>query len=109
MMLKVDGYSYAVKSASTATEARALLRTESFDLYILDYRLPDMTGIDLCSRIRQTDKQTPIMFFSAMARDVDRKSGIMAGATDYLVKPHDLDRLTKTVKLLVDKNSSSNC
>lgn len=101
LMLKMTDYSCAVKLAATAQEALDILEQQSFDLYLLDYRLPDMTGVDLCSRIRQTDKQTPIMFFSAMARDIDRKSAIIAGANDYLVKPNDLERFTETVGQLL--------
>jgi DNA-binding response OmpR family regulator len=101
LMLKMADYSCAVKSAASAQEALNYLESESFDLYLLDYRLPDMTGIDLCSRIRQTDKQTPIMFFSAMARDIDRKTAIIAGANEYLVKPNDLERFTETVGQLL--------
>jgi DNA-binding response OmpR family regulator len=103
LMLKSSDYSFAVKSASTAEEAFGYLENESFDLYILDYRLPDMTGIDLCSAIRRADKETPIMFFTAMARDIDRKSATMAGANDYLVKPNDLDRFTETVRQLLNQ------
>jgi DNA-binding response OmpR family regulator len=108
MLLKIENQGCTIKSASTATEALALSRTHSFDLYILDYRMPDMSGIELCSVIRQTDKQTPIMFFSAMARDIDRKAAIVAGASDYLVKPNDLNRLTKTVKELLSASASTN-
>ena len=80
LMLKTADYSCSVKSAMNVQGAISILETQSFDLLILDYRLPDITGIDLCSLIRQTDKQTPIMFFTSMARDIDRKTAIMAGA-----------------------------
>ncbi|MCU1290100.1 MAG: response regulator with CheY-like receiver domain and winged-helix DNA-binding domain [Acidobacteria bacterium] len=103
-MLRQDDYSCAVKFAYSAAEALNYLEQESFDLYILDNRLPDMTGIDLCSRIRQSDKQSPIMFFSALARDVDRKMAILSGASDYLVKPNDLDRFSETVRQLLNQS-----
>ena len=106
LMLKMADDACAVKSVNTAQEALGLLETQTFDLYVLDYRMPDMTGVELCSRIRQTDKQVPILFFSAMARNSDRKSATMAGANDYLVKPNDLDRFAETVKQLLHENSS---
>jgi DNA-binding response OmpR family regulator len=101
MMLWQADYRCSVKSAFTIEEALNYIETESFDLYILDYRMPNMTGIDLCSLIRKTDKQTPIMFFTAMARDIDRKSATIAGANEYLIKPNDLDRLVETIKDLL--------
>jgi CheY-like chemotaxis protein len=101
-MLKLDGLRCSVKSVNNAKEALSILENESFDLYILDYRMPEVSGIELCSKIRQKDKQTPIMFFSAMSREVDRDVAAKAGANDYLLKPNDLDRLTHTVKHLLN-------
>jgi CheY-like chemotaxis protein len=100
-MLEMCGLPCSVKLVNNAKEALSILENESFDLYILDYRMPEVSGLELCSKIRKKDKQTPIMFFSAMSREVDRKNVIAAGANDYLVKPNDLDRLTETVKQLV--------
>ncbi len=58
----------------------------------------------LCRHIRQMDKTTPILFFSAMARPADQNVAIAAGASEYLVKPDDLDRLPGMVKSLLDLN-----
>lgn len=103
LMLSLEDDSYAVTAVSTAREALALTESQSFDLYILDYALPEMTGVELCRKIRQTDSQTPILFYSAMAREIDRKKALAAGATEYLVKPNDLERLTETVKRHLNK------
>ncbi len=95
---------YELISTGSATEALALHAAESFDLYLLDYRLPEMSGVELCRRIRQTDKTTPILFFTAMARPADRSVAIAAGASDYLIKPTDLDVLRGTIKRLLNAN-----
>jgi CheY-like chemotaxis protein len=97
-MLKLSNDSFVVTSANTAEEALSLIETQRFDLYILDYRLPDLTGVELCSRIRQIDGQTPIMFYSGLAREVDLLDAKLAGANDYLIKPNDLGRFTETVQ-----------
>lgn len=92
-------------SAESAEEALLLIEKESFNLYIFDYRLPEISGIELCRRIRRFDADTPILFFSATARPADVTEGIKAGANVYLVKPNDLEKLLVTVRRLLDENS----
>lgn len=100
---------YIITSAETTEKALDLLSNQAFDLYILDYWLPVLTGIELCRKIRRTDKQTPIMFYTAMARAVDRDEAVASGANEYLVNPNDMDKLIETVeRLLYENNSASN-
>lgn len=105
LMLSYADDGYTVTSASSVEEALALIEKQPFDLYILDNRFSDTTGIELCTKIRQTDKQVPVLFFSALAREIDRRQATEAGANEYLVKPNDLERLTETVRKLLDKSS----
>ncbi len=105
IMLASEKRGYIFSTTKSAFEALDLIEKESFDLYILDYWLPEMSGVELCCRIRQTDAATPILFFTGMARPADRGVGMAAGADEYLVKPDDLDKLTVTVKRLLNKNS----
>lgn len=104
MLQSADG-NYRVTTTPSGNMALNLIEEEPFDLYILDYRLPEMSGIDLCRLIRQSDAQTPIMFFTGMAREVDGKNALEAGATKFLIKPNDLDILTETVEELLKLNS----
>jgi hypothetical protein len=80
----------------------ALDQTESgiFDLYLLDNRLPDGTGTDLCGRLRAVDAKTPIVFYSGDAGKTYIDSGLSAGANAYLTKPN-LDNLAETIHQLV--------
>jgi two-component system alkaline phosphatase synthesis response regulator PhoP len=66
-----------------------------------------MNGIQLCRRIRQTDKQTPILFFTRRVRAFDRETSLAAGATEYIVKPADLEKITNTIKQLLGENTLS--
>ena len=109
LMLRMADDSYQVSTVSTAHKALALQESQPIDLYILDYFLPEMSGAELCRRIRQTDSRTPILFYSAMAREIDREKAMVAGATEYLVKPNDLEKLTETVERLLNRDSFSNC
>ena len=106
-MLREDDESYRLTFVRTAEEALDLLDKQAFDLYILDYKLPGMSGIDLCSRIRRRDSETPIMFFSAMAYQHQREAATAAGATEYLVKPNDLDRFPQAVRKRLEEGSNA--
>lgn len=88
-------------SATSFTAALAHIEKSGFDLYVLDQKLPDGAGTELCRLIRECDKQAPIIFFSAMARNVDRQAGLEAGAQEYLIKPADFTKLATAAKRLL--------
>lgn len=88
MLAEMLSYSgYTVATATTVADSLTLARRDRFDLYILDSRFPDGTGVDLCRRIRLFDPNTPIIFFSSAAYKHDIEAGIAAGAQAYLTKP----------------------
>src|SRR4051812_42919114 len=78
---------YQVTTAKEISSAMALCEKGKFDLFVLDSRLVDGSGIDLCKRIRLTDQVTPILFCSALAFEKDKLEAFGAGAQSYLVKP----------------------
>jgi DNA-binding response OmpR family regulator len=88
------------KAVATAAQALSLIQAERFDLYLLDSRLPDLDGFELCRRMRDFDPDTPILFFSGAAYETDKKKGIEAGANAYVIKP-DLDGLVSSIKRFV--------
>jgi DNA-binding response OmpR family regulator len=89
--------SFDVRCVSTTAEGLALARSEPFDLYLLDGLLCDGTGAELCEGIRKFDPVTPVVFFSALAEERHRQQAMEAGATAYLIKPNDLEKLAGTV------------
>ena len=88
------------KAVTTAAEALAVIKSESFDLYLTDVRLPDLNGFELCRRLRDFDRHTPILFFSGAAYPSDKKRAFAAGANGYVVKP-EIDELLRTIQHLV--------
>lgn len=104
-MLSRENETYQVMTAASVDEAEKLINKEPFDLYILDYCLPSMSGIQFCRRIRENDRTTPVLFYSAMGRQVDREIAIKAGANDYLTKPNDFEELPKRVSQLLDSGA----
>ena len=90
-----------VVSAQTVAEALLLVETDGFDLYLLDSSFPDGTGIELCKKIRASDENTPIVFYSGLSDESTREAGLDAGAQAYLIKPQDLEKIEPTIKSLV--------
>ena len=88
------------KAVATGAQALSLIQTECFDLYLLDAWLPDLDGFELCRRMRDFDRHTPILFFSGAAHEADQKRGIEAGANAYVIKP-DVDQLVGSITQLV--------
>ena len=104
-MLQQSSRDYLVTSVSTANEAIALIGARSFDLYVLDYALPETTGVELCRMIREKNQNTSILFYTAMSRPIDREQAFSAGADEFLIKPNDLENLENTVNSLLSKRS----
>ena len=84
--------SIETKAVATAAQALSLIQSEHFDLYMLDGRLPEIDGFELCRQMRAVDSHIPILFFSGAADAADKKKGIAAGADAYITKPdiHEL-------------------
>jgi CheY-like chemotaxis protein len=106
-LLNIADNKYDVTTAESADKALNLIKVQNFDLYILDYRLPEIDGIELCRLIRKIDTVTPIIFYSGAAYKAERERAMAAGANAYLVKPNDLDNLTETVKVLLSETAQS--
>jgi two-component system OmpR family response regulator len=94
------------KAVATAAQALSLIQAERFDLYLLDSRLPDLDGFELCRRLRDFDPHTPILFFSGAAYEADKKRGIEAGANAYVIKP-DLAGLVGSITQFVSHAKSA--
>lgn len=103
LMLNIEKNVYEFTGMDSAEKALAIIATKKFDLYLVENLLPDKPGIELCRQIRETDAKTPIVFYSVMARQIDRQRAMEAGATEYLLKPNDIDRVAITIQQLLDK------
>jgi DNA-binding response OmpR family regulator len=97
--LKKEGY--AVIRAATAAEARREAQTPTFDLVILDIRLPDGSGFDLCRDFRAAGLRQPILMLTARDETIDKVIGLELGADDYLTKPFELRELMARLRSLL--------
>ncbi len=89
-----------VQSAADGASGLAIAREQSFDLIILDLMLPGLSGMELCRRIRQTDRRTPIMMLTARSEEIDKVMGLETGADDYLIKPFSVREFIARVKVI---------
>ncbi|MBD0269452.1 two-component system response regulator RppA [Pseudanabaena sp. FACHB-2040] len=89
----VDG----VKDGETAQK---LLIDKDYDLLIVDWMLPRLSGLNLCSQYRAAGKSAPILMITAKDTSADKVSGLDAGADDYLVKPIDIPEFMARVRAL---------
>jgi len=102
--LVLEQRSYEVVTGSTIKSGVALAGSQQFDLYLLDSWLPDGSGLDLCKQIREFDKATPIVFYSAAAYEIDKDQALKSGAQAYLIKPSQPSELCNLVTKLIESH-----
>ncbi|MEN9207749.1 MAG: two-component system response regulator RppA [Gloeomargarita sp. GMQP_bins_120] len=91
---------HLVDGVGDGPTAQWLLGEKDYDLLILDWMLPQVSGIELCQSYRQQGKGAPILLLTAKDTTQDKVMGLDAGADDYLVKPVDLEELLARVRAL---------
>ncbi|MFD3261043.1 response regulator transcription factor [Paenibacillus lentus] len=97
---------YTVFKADHGLRALEIVEQDQIDLVILDIMMPGMDGITVCMKIRET-RTTPILMLSAKDGDMDKITGLMTGADDYMVKPFNPLELIARVKSLLRRSSYS--
>lgn len=100
LAFNVESAGYRAHLARTGAEAQTMIEKQEFDLVLLDWMLPCMSGIDLCKRIRSHDrfKSMPILIVTALGNEVDRIRGLESGADDYIVKPYFISEVLARIR-----------
>lgn len=88
---------YEVTEAENGEAALAALASGVYDLIMLDYKLPDMTGLDILRQMRETDSDVVVIMITAYSNIEDAVEAIKLGAYDYVAKPFQMDQLLITV------------
>ncbi|MCL4440519.1 response regulator transcription factor [Desulforamulus aeronauticus] len=101
MELTLEGYEVA--SAYTGREGLKKAVEEAWDLILLDIMLPELSGLEVCRRIRQV-KNTPILMLTARAAVPDKIAGLDSGANDYITKPFSIEELLARVRVYFREN-----
>jgi two-component system response regulator QseB len=99
-------YGYAVDWLKDGLSADQALKTENFDLVVLDLGLPKLSGINVIQNLRARGLTMPVLILTARESVEDRVKGLDSGADDYLTKPFDLDELCARLRALQRRFSS---
>lgn len=92
--------SYVLEQAVTGEQAIELATSDAFDVMILDVRLPDVDGLEVCRTVRASGNRVPILMLTALDGVEQRIAGLDAGADDYLTKPFDFGELLARLRAL---------
>jgi len=101
--LMQDGY--AVDWVKDGDAAELFLRTEEYEIVILDLGLPKKSGIDVLRHLRSEGGDIPVLILTARDSVEDRVKGLDCGADDYMVKPFDLNELNARIRALMRRRS----
>lgn len=97
---------FALTAVTSLGQARAALERGSFDLVLLDVRLPDGSGYELCREIRKASS-LPVIFLTACDEEVNIVSGLDMGADDYITKPFRIRELVSRIHAVLRRTKSS--
>lgn len=99
---------YAVDVAYSGTDGYDLAVTEDYDLIILDLMLPEMSGWEICKKLRQENIHTSILILTAKGQVNDKVEGLDSGADDYLTKPFAFEELLARARALTRRPKQAN-
>lgn len=101
---QLDNQNYVVDRVGDGEAGWAYASTFEYDLIVLDWMLPQLSGIDLCERLRAQGDDTPILLLTAKDEQTDKIKGLQAGADDYVVKPFDIEELLARIRVLLRRS-----
>lgn len=89
---------FLVKTALSGVEAIRILRSESFDLAVLDLKMEDMDGIEVLKVFKAMEPEMPVIILTGHGSETAAREGMEFGAFDYLIKPCDLSELVDRIR-----------
>jgi two-component system response regulator MprA len=103
--LELGEEGYAVRSCGDGISALTQIRQEAPDLLVLDWMLPDLSGVEVCQRLRSTGVHLPVLMLTGRDAVKDRVEALDAGADDYLVKPFSIEELLARLRALARRGT----
>ena len=98
-------HGYAVDLAETGEDGLWLAAENAYDVVVLDVLLPDLDGFEVCRRMREANRWSPVLMLTAKDAIADRVTGLDAGADDYLTKPFDFVELLARIRALIRRGA----
>lgn len=96
---------YSVEVAEDGGDGLALMRAYKYDVIILDWQLPTMSGVELCRELRSRGDLTPVLMLTGKKELEDKEEGLDAGADDYLTKPFHVRELSARLRALTRRSA----
>jgi len=90
---------YAVDVAGSGPEGLAQAQAQPYDLLLVDWMLPGLTGLEVCRQLRASRNHTPLIFLTAKDTVADTIVGLQAGANDYIKKPFHFEELLERIRV----------
>jgi DNA-binding response OmpR family regulator len=103
----LDRCGFAVDVAATAADGRRLQEARDYDVLVLDRKLPDGSGDDLCRRVADSGGATKVLMLTARDSVAERVAGLELGADDYVIKPVAMAELVARVRALVRRRGEA--
>ena len=97
-------HGYQVETAERGDDGLRMALGGKFDLILLDVMLPGIDGFEICDRIRQQDRQQPVIMLTAKSSDEDIIQGLTLGADDYVAKPFSVSQLLLRVQAVLRRS-----
>ena len=97
-------HGYEVETADNGDDGLRLSLSGKYDLILLDVMLPGVDGFEICNRIRQQDRQQPVIMLTAKSSDEDIVQGLTLGADDYVAKPFSVTQLVLRVQAVLRRS-----
>lgn len=105
LTLQLEQEHHLIERVDSGKDALFNLRVHDYDLVILDWMLPDLTGLDVCKTYRESGGKVPILMLTARGEAQDKVSALDTGADDYLVKPFVPVELSARIRALLRRPS----
>ena len=100
----LEKQNFNVLTIFLGNESIEIIKNETIDMIILDVNLPDISGFELIKRLKNINKNIPVLFFSACDLDKDILKGFDLGAEDYVTKPFNIEILHKKIDVILRRN-----
>ncbi|MDZ4832867.1 MAG: response regulator transcription factor [Candidatus Melainabacteria bacterium] len=103
----LEDMDHRVETSADGRNALELFGVAEFDLAVLDWNMPGMTGPELCSALRKTGSQCRILMLTGMNREEDKVHGLDSGADDYLTKPFLTSEFQARIRALLRRGANT--
>jgi DNA-binding response OmpR family regulator len=109
VVLTLQFSGFDVKSVEDGAAAVEAAKAETYDLILMDVRMPRMTGYEACRRLKEMEltQNIPIVFLSAKGQEAEIQTGLQVGAADYILKPFAPDVLIKTINDVLNREKTN--